>query len=93
VIADFHSGQDRIDLRGIDANATRKGNQAFTWAGADGPFLHPKESAAFLKAGFTGQAGQLRYAHGLLMGDTDGDGRADFQIKIVGHFAASDVIL
>jgi Ca2+-binding RTX toxin-like protein len=93
VIHDFKSGQDRVDLRGIDANETRKGNQAFSWTGLDGPFLHPKESAAFLKSGFTGETGQLRYAGGILMGDTDGDGRADFQIKIVGKFAYSDVIL
>jgi VCBS repeat-containing protein len=93
VIHDFRSGQDRIDLRGIDANELRKGNQKFSWTGSDGPFLFPKESAAFLKAGFTGKAGELRYERGLLMGDTDGDGRADFQIKIVGHFSAGDVIL
>jgi VCBS repeat-containing protein len=93
VVYDFQSGRDRIDLRGIDANETRKGNQAFSWAGSDGPFLHPKESAAFLKAGFTGEAGQLRFAAGILMGDVDGDGRADFQIRVIGKFIFSDVIL
>uniref|UniRef100_UPI001E30E3A8 calcium-binding protein n=1 Tax=Microvirga roseola TaxID=2883126 RepID=UPI001E30E3A8 len=90
VIFDFQSGRDRIDLRTIDANETRKGNQAFSWSGGDGPFLYPNE---FLKAGFTGQAGELRYERGILMGDTDGDGRADFQIKIVGFFSAGDVLL
>ncbi|MXQ13544.1 DUF4347 domain-containing protein [Microvirga makkahensis] len=93
IIQDFKSGQDRIDLRGIDANELRKGNQAFSWTGSDGPFLFPKESVAFLKAGFTGQAGELRYDRGILMGDTDGDRRADFQIKIVGSFSSGDVIL
>jgi Ca2+-binding RTX toxin-like protein len=93
IIYDFRSGQDRIDLRGIDANELRKGNQKFSWTGTDGPFLFPKESAAFLKAGFTGRTGELRYDRGLLMGDTDGDGKADFQIKIVGSFSAGDVIL
>jgi VCBS repeat-containing protein len=93
IIQDFRSGQDRVDLRGIDANELRKGNQKFSWTGSDGPFLHPKENDAFLKAGFTGKAGELRYAGGILMGDTDGDRRADFQIKIFGKFVYSDVIL
>lgn len=93
IVYDFQSGRDRIDLRGIDANELRKGNQAFSWTAKDGPFLYPKETAAFLAAGFTGKAGQLRYDHGILMGDTDGDGKADFQIKIVGHFSVGDVLL
>jgi VCBS repeat-containing protein len=94
VIYDFKSGQDLIDLRGIDANELRKGNQAFSWTGAKVPFLHPDEAASlFMKAGFTGRAGELRYDRGILMGDTDGDGRADFQIRTVGKLTFSDVIL
>jgi uncharacterized repeat protein (TIGR02059 family) len=93
VIQDFRSGQDRIDLRDIDANTRLKGNQKFAWTGSEAPFLSPKDGSAFLKAGFTGKAGELRYENGLLMGDVNGDGRADFQIKIVGRFAYSDVIL
>jgi len=93
IIQDFKSGQDRIDLRDIDANVLRKGNQKFSWAGSDAPFLSPKDGSAFLKAGFTGKAGELRYDHGILMGDVNGDGRADFEIRIVGKFAYSDVIL
>ncbi|WP_195904223.1 Ig-like domain-containing protein [Microvirga lotononidis] len=93
VIADFQSGRDRIDLRDIDANTLRKGNQKFVWAGADGPFLLAQESAHVLKAGFTGKAGELRFDRGILMGDVNGDGRADFEIKIVGKFAFGDVIL
>ncbi len=93
VIYDFQSGRDTIDLRGIDANEGRKGNQAFTWTSKELPFLFWHESGAFLQAGFTGKAGQLRYEHGLLTGDVNGDGRADFQIKIVGKFAFGDVIL
>jgi Ca2+-binding RTX toxin-like protein len=94
VIYDFQSGRDLIDLRGIDANELRKGNQAFTWSCADVAFVTLGESdSAFLKAGFTGKAGQLRYANGILMGDTDGDRKADFQIKIVGHFSSGDLLL
>ena len=93
IIYDFKSGQDRIDLRDIDANVLRKGNQKFFWTGLDAPFLSPKDGAAFLQAGFTGKAGELRFDRGILMGDTDGDGKADFQIKIVGKFTSFDVIL
>ena len=93
VIDDFQSGHDRIDLRAIDADTHLKGNQAFTWTSQDAPFLFWHESGALLQAGFTGKAGQLRYDHGVLMGDVNGDGRADFEIKIVGKFAHSDVIL
>ncbi|MBJ6127082.1 VCBS domain-containing protein [Microvirga splendida] len=94
VIYDFRSGQDRIDLRGIDANERLKGNQAFSWTGMKVPFLHPDEAAShFMTAGFTGRAGELRYDRGILMGDTDGDGRAEFEIRVVGKLTFNDVIL
>jgi Ca2+-binding RTX toxin-like protein len=94
VIYDFRSGQDRIDLRGIDANERLKGNQAFSWTGEKVPFLHPDEAAShFITAGFTGRAGELRYDRGILMGDTNGDGRADFEIRVIGKLSSNDVIL
>jgi len=94
IIHDFQSGRDRIDLRGIDANVKLKGNQAFSWIGSKVPFLHPGEGASlFMSAGFTGRPGELRYDKGILMGDTNGDRKADFEIKIVGHFSVGDVIL
>jgi VCBS repeat-containing protein len=94
VIYDFQSGRDLIDLRGIDANELRKGNQAFTWSCMDVAFVNLEEAdASFLKADFTGKAGQLRYDRGILMGDTDGDRKADFQIKIVGPFSSGDLLL
>jgi Ca2+-binding RTX toxin-like protein len=93
-VYDFQSGRDQIDLRGIDANEFRKGNQAFTWSCMDVAFVNPNEAdSSLLKTGFTGKAGQLRYDRGILMGDTDGDRKADFQIKIVGHFSSGDLIL
>ncbi|HYI47922.1 MAG TPA: calcium-binding protein [Allosphingosinicella sp.] len=68
-IHDFVSGEDRIDLSAIDAKAATGANDAFTFIGA---------------AAFTGQAGQLRYdltgGFMQIMGDIDGDGRADFEI-------------
>jgi Ca2+-binding RTX toxin-like protein len=93
-VFDFQSGRDLIDLRGIDANEFRKGNQAFTWSCMDVAFVNPDEAdSSLLKTGFTGKAGQLRYDRGILMGDTDGDRKADFQIKIVGHFTGGDLLL
>jgi Ca2+-binding RTX toxin-like protein len=79
VITDFLSG-DRIDLSAIDANTKNKGiNDAFTFVTTD----------------FTKVAGQLRFSGGLLMGDTNGDGRADFSILLsgVGSFDGSAVVL
>jgi Ca2+-binding RTX toxin-like protein len=67
IIADFQSGIDRIDLSAIDANTLVAGNQAFTFVG----------SRAFSRV-----AGQLRYSGGILSGDTNGDGVADFEIQM-----------
>ena len=82
-IRDFVSGEDRIDLSAIDAKAATGANDAFTFIGA---------------AAFTGQAGQLRYdltgkaMH--IMGDVDGDSRADFEIVAAGPILqATDFIL
>jgi hypothetical protein len=82
VIMDFSRGQgDRIDLRPMDADITQAGDQAF----------------AFIKgAPFTpGVAGQLRYTGGVLAGDLNGDGVADFQIAMDASVAlrASDIWL
>lgn len=66
VVTDF-GGRDRIDLSRIDADETRRGDQAFDFIG---------------RKGFTEDAGELRFRGGLLSGDTDGDGRADFRVAI-----------
>ena len=42
---------------------------------------------------FSGVDGQLRFAGGILPGDTNGDGKADFEIQIKGSFGAADLIL
>lgn len=67
---------DWIDLRQIDANTGRTGNQAFT----------------FISGEFTGTAGELRVEfvpgadrdtqYNLVSGDVDGDGLADFEIEV-----------
>ena len=86
----FAQGEDALHFGQMDANAARAGNQAFSFIGDDA---------------FTGKAGELRFEQGtysdgvsavtLVSGDTDGDGAADFEVQIWGHFAltAADFIL
>jgi Ca2+-binding RTX toxin-like protein len=78
----YFSGEDRIDLRTIDADEDTLGNQAFRWVNRND-----------LDAAFTGKDGQLRFSNGVLRGDTDGDKVADFEIRVVGFFSSGDVIL
>jgi len=85
VIKDFSRAQrDRIDLSGIDADTKSAGNNAFKFIGDDE---------------FHGKAGELRYEKSgkttIVEGDVDGDGSADFVIKVQGaiDFQASDFIL
>lgn len=67
LVRDFDATQDRIDLSRIDADASGVGYQAFDFIGAQT---------------FGGEAGELRYANGRLLGDVDGDGHADFRIDV-----------
>lgn len=71
-ITDFNRADDMIDLTGIDANTSLAGDQAFFLIG---------------NAAFSNQAGQLRYANGVLSGDVNGDGIADFEVRIQGNVA------
>ena len=66
-ITDFTAGSDLLDLTVIDANTAVAGDQAFAYIGA---------------AAFGNVAGQLRYStvDGLLQGDINGDGVADFSL-------------
>jgi serralysin len=66
VITDFAPG-DKISLSAIDANTLLSGNQSFIYSGL---------------TTFTGVAEQLIYTNGILYGDTNGDGTADFQIQL-----------
>ena len=85
-ILDFASAQgDRIDLLGIDANATNgTADDAFTFIGT---------------GAFTNVAGQLRYeavgTDSYVSGDYNGDGRHDFMIHLtaVTSVAAADFYL
>ena len=70
VILDFSAKQgDLIDLKSIDADVYASGDQSFSFIGAKG---------------FSGEAGELRFSKGILSGDVDGDGRADFEIAVKG---------
>ncbi len=73
VIGDFTTGQDRIDLSGIDANTITAGDQAFSGILLGG-------------SGVFSSAGQLRYdsAEGVLYGNTDSDAEAEFAIQLMG---------
>jgi Ca2+-binding RTX toxin-like protein len=84
-ILDFsHAAGDVIDLHSIDAKTTKSGDQAFTFI--DSQTFH-------------GVEGELRFQKSstdtFVYGDVNGDGKADFGIKLTGliSLAASDFIL
>jgi Ca2+-binding RTX toxin-like protein len=79
-IVDFDRTEDYIDLRLIDANADRNGNQVFRFIGSDP---------------FSDKAGELRFSHEILRGDTDGDGASEFQIAVhdITELRAVDLLL
>lgn len=82
---EIHFGEgDMIDLSAIDANTTgwAAGNQAFTWI--DAPFF---SGAGQLRMEIVGKSWQV-------LGETTGDGVADFMIWVtIGHFDSGDIIL
>ncbi len=83
VIQDFTAGEDKIDLRDIDANRNLANDQAFNFIGTDVAFSHT--------------VGELRFdsaAH-LVQADSNGDGVADFEISLVGvnSLAVTDFVL
>lgn len=70
-IGDFHKKEDRIDLSAIDANITRKGNQAFDYIGDDA---------------FSGTAGEISIHRTgdwtRVEGDVNGDALPDFSLTV-----------
>lgn len=81
VIRDFSSAEnDVIDLRGLDARTFDSGNQAFQFIGG---------------RAFSETQGELRFKAGVLAGDVNGDGVADFEIEVAGvtRLAADDLLL
>jgi hypothetical protein len=73
------SGGDVLDLRAIDIDSKTAGVQGLTWIGQNGTFIH---------------AGDLRMVQDghdtLIQGDTNGDGKADFTIDLVGTLNIDD---
>ncbi len=73
-IRDFETGLDRIDLTAIDANILTGARDTFRFVGA---------------AGFSGQAGELRYVQAGsvfdLYADLNGDRVADMHIRVIGN--------
>lgn len=81
IIFDFDRlAGDKIDLSAIDANTRVQGNQSFDFVGT---------------ASFSGEAGEARFANGVLMVDTNGNRIADMAIELrnVTAMQASDFIL
>ena len=69
-VADFSDADgDKIDLTEIDAKRFVRGDQKFHFIGS-----HE----------FTGKAGELRFDKGKVLGDVNGDGRADFKLVVDG---------
>ena len=80
VIKDFSRSEgDKIDVSEMDA-IDGGGDDVFTFIG---------------DAAFSGTAGELRFKNEILSGDTNGDGTADFEIKVadIGSLKNSDFIL
>jgi len=75
VILDFVSGEDRINLRTMDADTSRAGNQNFRFIGEKA--LSPNGHQVHIR---------YDYANGLTIveGDVNGDRKADFHIALSG---------
>lgn len=82
IVKDFAHLVDLIDLSQIDANSGAGGNQAFAFVGT---------------GTLAGAAGRLRYvqATGVLEGDVNGDGLADFRLELASRPAitVADLVL
>ena len=75
-VLDFSAARgDKIDVSKIDANVLVAGNQTFNFIGDQA---------------FHNSAGELRFSQRLLQGDLNGDGKADFEIKLVGVLELQD---
>ena len=100
VIGDFKHNQDHIDLKDIDANAKKHGDQAFKFIGSQ-DFHHVKGELHYFSIVKPGDF--LDHKNGsafnrdkvIVEGDINGDGKADFQIEL-SHYttiAKSDFVL
>ena len=84
-IHDFNQSEgDKVDLSNVDANTLLASDQDFSFIGSSGFGHHAGELRTYQSAGVT-----------YLAGDTNGDGTADFVIRIDGLHAitAADLVL
>ena len=79
-IRQFDAGEDILDLSGLDANNGSNGNQAFGYSNG------PAGNSVWVREVGNGS---------IVQADTNGDGRADFEIMVRGEFGLteSDFIL
>ncbi|WP_162003422.1 CAP domain-containing protein [Microvirga tunisiensis] len=84
-IRDFVHSTDKIDLHGIDANTSVAGDQQFTFIGTE----------RFHKVAGELHTYRLTDGNTYVSGDVNGDGSAEFAIKVLGNhtFANADFIL
>ena len=85
IIEDFQVGLDTIDLRSVDADVTRFGNQTFAFIGGEAFHHVPGELRAAIDV-----TGSL-----VLRMDVNGDGFSDMNIQVEGTFSvsANDMVL
>jgi Ca2+-binding RTX toxin-like protein len=90
LVLDFKHGEDKIDLKDLDANRNKSGDQAFKFI-ASSDFHHTAGELHVLKFDKPGKARDFT----LVEGDINGDGRADFQIELKGliNLTKGDFIL
>jgi hypothetical protein len=100
VIGDFKHKQDHIDLKDIDANAKKHGDQAFKFIGSQ-DFHHVKGELHYFSIVKSGDFADHKNGSVtnrdkvIIEGDINGDGKADFQIEL-SHYttiAKSDFVL
>jgi serralysin len=89
-ILDFERGIDDVDLRSIDANTKRAGNNVFKFIGPDG-FHKVAGELNYHKFDKVGTAGDYTR----ITADVDGDGRSDFAVNLTGLVTlyATDFVL
>lgn len=93
-ILDFsHTDGDHIDLSAIDANSSKSGNQAFHFV--DGDDLAQTFAAYHRSHGKAAWSGVIRVtADNIVQADINGDGKADFEIRVQGdHLTKADFIV
>jgi hypothetical protein len=73
VVTDFAPGVDDLDLSGIDADATRAGDQAFRFVGTAGLGTSPGAVGYFSSGGNT-----------VVRASTDADSTAELDIQLTG---------